>query len=81
MATSQGTITYQSLPKKFPFSSKKAELQPRRFDLGYHVTVLGKYSKNIPHRAPSALDRRQSVSTLKWINDTRQYNPRLYTAY
>ena len=81
MATSQGTITYQSLPKKFPFNPKKSDLQPRRFDLGYHVTVLGKYSKNIPPRAPSALDRRQSVSTLKWINDTRQYNPRLYTAY
>jgi len=81
MSTSQGTTTLQTLPRKFPFNPKKSTLAPRRFDLGYHVTVLGKYSKGIPPRAPSALDRRKSTSTLKWINDTRQYNPTLYTAY
>ena len=43
-------------------------------DLGYHVTVLGKYSKKMPKRQPTALDR-SSFSTVGWMNDTRQFDP------
>ena len=73
--------TYKSKPpKKFPFA-KLGKPIPKKFDLGYHVTVLGKYSKNIPKREPSALDYRQSVSTLKWWDDTTKFNPSYYKAH
>lgn len=66
------------LPKSYPFAKRGKELIPKAFDLGYHVTVLGKYSKRMPKREPSALDRRHSVSTVKWMNDTRQFDPKYY---
>ena len=78
---SQGTLTSSVAPKKFPFAHLKKELIPKpKFDMSYHVTVLGKYSKNIPKRVPSAIDR-SSVSPLKWYNDTRQFNPAYYESH
>jgi hypothetical protein len=76
MSTSIARI--QKLPKSFPFAKRGKQLIPKAFDLGYHVTVLGKYSKKIPKREPSALDLRQSQSTVKWMNDTRKFDPRYY---
>ena len=68
----------QKLPKSFPYAKRGKQMIPKAFDLGYHVTVLGKYSKKIPKREPSALDLRQSQSTVKWMNDTRKFDPRYY---
>ena len=65
------------LPKEFPFAKRGKEMIPKKFDLGYHVTVLGNYSKKIPKRQPSALDR-SSMSTVKWMNDTRKFDPIYY---
>ena len=77
---SQGTTTFQVPVKKFPFAHLRKEseggLIRKPFDLGYHVTVLGKYSKGIPKREPSALDFRKSVSTMPWWTDTRKFNPK-----
>ena len=78
MSTSQAVI--DKLPKSFPFAKRGKEMIPKQFDLGYHVTVLGKYSKKIPKRAPSALDR-SSQSTVKFMNDTRQFDPKYYRAH
>ena len=75
---SQGTRTTSKFPKQFPFAKRGKEMRPKPFDLGYHVTVLGKYSKNIPKREESALDYRKSESSLKFYNDTRKFNPNLY---
>ena len=71
----------QKLPKSFPFAKRGKQMIPKAFDLGYHVTVLGKYSKKIPKREPSALDLRQSQSTVKWMNDTRKFDPIYYRAH
>ena len=76
MSTSQAVI--DKLPKSFPFAKRGKEMIPKQFDLGYHVTVLGKYSKKIPKRESSALDNRVSFSTVGWMNDTRQFDPRYY---
>ena len=76
MSTSQGNVI-DKLPKSFPFAKRGKVMIPKQFDLGYHVTVLGKYSKKIPKREPSALDR-SSQSTVKWMNDTRQFDPLYY---
>ncbi len=79
---SQGNPSLYVAPKKFPFAHlKKSMHPPKTFDMGYHVTVLGKYSKGIPKREPSALDYRRSVSTLKWMNDTRKFNPSYYQSH
>ena len=48
-----------------------------KFDLGYHVTALGKYSKRIPKREISALDRK-STSDLQWFNNTTKINGARY---
>ena len=77
MSTSQGNVI-DKLPKSFPFAKRGKELIPKKFDLGYHVNVLGKYSKKIPKREVSALDFRKSQSTVKWMNDTRKFDPRYY---
>ena len=80
MSTSQGSVK-DVLPKQFPFSNRRKVMIPQsKFDLGYHVTVLGKYSKKIPKREVSALDRR-STSTLKWYNDTTKFNPNYYKSH
>ena len=76
MSTSISRI--QKLPKSFPFAKRGKQLIPKKFDLGYHVTVLGKYSKKIPKREPSALDLRHSQSTVKWMKDTRKFDPGYY---
>lgn len=81
MSTSQGTTTISKPPKKFPYAKLGKEMIPKKFDLGYHVTILGKYSKNIPKRQPSALDYRTSQSTLKWFDDTRQFDPVYYESH
>ena len=73
MSTSQGNVT-DKLPKQFPFAKRGKEMIPKQFDLGYHVTVLGKYSKKMPKRQPTALDR-SSFSTVGWMTDTRQFDP------
>ena len=67
------------LPKQFPFSNRRKVMIPKKFDLGYHVTLLGKYSKKKPKRQPSAIDRK-SASGMYWDNTIR-FNPQLYTAY
>jgi hypothetical protein len=78
---SQGTLTTSIPAKKFPFAHLKKQMIPKpAFDMSYHVTVLGKYSKGLPKRVPSAIDR-SSVSTLKWANDTRQYDPKYYKSH
>ena len=71
--------TIHKPPKKFPFA-KLGKPMPKKFDLGYHVTILGKYSKNIPKRLPSALDHTVENS-LKWWNDTTKYNPNYYKSH
>ena len=81
MSTSQGSVK-DVLPKQFPFSNRRKVMIPQsKFDLGYHVTVLGKYSKKIPKREISALDQRRSTSTLKWYNDTTKFNPSYYKSH
>ena len=72
MSTSQGNVK-DRLPKQFPFAKLGKPIQ-NKFNLGYHVTVLGKYSKKIPNRVPSALDR-SSFSTVQWMNDTTKFRP------
>ena len=67
------------LPKQFPFSNRRKVMIPKQFDLGYHVTMLGKYSKKMPKREPSAIDRK-SETGMYW-DDTRRFNKNLYTAY
>lgn len=79
MSTSQAVIN--KLPKSFPFAKRGKQMIPKQFDLGYHVTVLGKYSKKIPKREPSALDNRVSFSTVGWMNDTRKFDPGYYRAH
>ena len=80
MSTSQGDVK-DVLPKSFPFSNRRKEMfPPTKFNLGYHVDVLGKYSKKIPKREISALDRK-STSTVKWWDDTRQYDPHYYRSH
>ena len=80
MSTSQGSVK-NVLPKQYPFSNRRKEMFPLpKFDLGYHVDVLGHYSKKIPKREISARDR-SSVSSMKFWNDTRKFNPAYYTAY
>ena len=78
MSTSQGSVT-DKLPKSFPFAKRGKEMIPKKFDLGYHVTVLGKYSKKIPKREPSAIDR--SSFSNGYYNDTRQFDPVYYRAH
>jgi hypothetical protein len=75
---STSIVRIQKVPKSFPFAKRGKQMIPKAFDLGYHVTVLGKYSKKIPKREPSALDLRHSQSTVKWMNDTRKFDPRYY---
>mgnify|MGYP001159626503 CR=1 FL=1 len=79
MSTSQGNVI-DKLPKSFPFAKRGKQMIPKQFDLGYHVTVLGKYSKKIPKREPSVVDR-SSFSTVGWMNDTRKFDPRYYRAH
>tara|TARA_B110000495_G_scaffold102937_1_gene88901 strand:+ start:353 stop:586 length:234 start_codon:yes stop_codon:yes gene_type:complete len=66
-------------PKQFPFSNRRKEMFPKKFDIGFHVTVLDKYSKKMPKRQPTALDRK-STTGMYW-NDTRKFNKHLYTRY
>ena len=77
MSTSQ-TVKWK-VPKEFPFSNRRKVMIPQKFDLGYHVTVLDKYSKKMPKRAPTAIDR-SSTTGMYW-NDTRKFNKHLYTSY
>ncbi|MAD47704.1 MAG: hypothetical protein CMH98_22170 [Oceanospirillaceae bacterium] len=77
MSTSQAVK--QTLPKAFPFSNRRKVMFPQKFNMGYHVTMLDKYSKKIPKRQPSALDR-SSATGMYW-NDTRKFNKHLYTSY
>ena len=79
MSTSQAVK--DKLPKEYPFSNRRKQMFPTpKYNLGYHVDVLGKYSKKMPKREISALDRR-STSTVKWWDDTRQYNPHYYRSH
>ena len=71
MSTSQAVI--DKLPKQFPFSNRRKTMFPKQYDLGYHVTVLGKYSKKIPKREQSALDLRHTQTGMYW-NNTAKYN-------
>ena len=79
MSTSQAAA--DKLPKQFPFSNRRKVMIPKKFDLGYHVTVLGKYSKKMPKREPSALDLRTTQSTLKWWDDTTRFSPGYYRSH
>ena len=72
--------TIHKPPKKFPFAKLGTPI-PKKFDLGYHVTILGKYSKNIPKRETSVLDNRTTENTLKWWDDTRKFMPNYYRAH
>ena len=72
MSTSQAVI--DKLPKQFPFSNRRKTMIPKQYDLGYHVTVLGEYSKKIPKREKSALDLRTSQTGMYW-NNTKKYSP------
>ncbi len=74
---SQGTTTKQVPIKQFPFAHLKKEMKPRQFDLGYHVNVLGQYSKKMPKREVSANDR-SSQNIIGWYDDTRKFNPSYY---
>ena len=67
------------LPKSYPFAKRGKVMIPQsKFNLGYHVTMMGKYSKKIPKREISALDVRNYESPMKFWNDTRKFNPQLY---
>ena len=77
MSTSQAR--FDKLPKQLPFASRKSTLTKPKFDMGYHVTVLGKYSKRIPKREISAIDRK-STSDLQWFNNTTKVNGALYSS-
>jgi hypothetical protein len=76
--TSSQTVKWK-VPKKFPFSNRRKVMLPEKFNLGYHVTVLDKYSKKMPKRQPTALDHK-SATGMYW-NDTRKFNKPLYTRY
>ena len=78
MSTSQGDVA-DKLPKQFPFSNRRKEMFPQKFKMGYHVTLLGKYSKKIPKRQPSALDH-GSKTGMYW-NNTIKFNKPYYTSY
>ena len=71
MSTSQAV--YEKLPKQFPFSNRRKIMIPKQYDLGYHVNVLGNYSKKIPKREQSALDLRHTQTGMYW-NNTTKYN-------
>ena len=75
MSTSQAR--FDKLPKQLPFASRKSMLVKPKFDMGYHVNVLGQYSKRIPKREISAIDRK-STSDLQWFNNTTKINGSLY---
>ena len=77
MSTSQAVKA--KFPKEFPFSNRRKVMIPKKFDLGYHVSMLDKYSKKMPKRQPSAIDR-SSATGMYW-NDTRQFNKQFYTSY
>ena len=74
MSTSQAVI--DKFPKQFPFSNRRKTMIPKQYDLGYHVTVLGNYSKKIPKREQSALDLRNSQTGMYWNNTTKFNQPR-----
>ena len=44
-----------------------------KFHMGYHVTVLDQYSKKMPKRQVSALDRSNEHS-MKFWDDTRKFD-------
>ena len=69
MSTSQAVV--DKLPKKFPFSNRRKTMIPQQYDLGYHVDVLGNYSKKIPKREKSALDLRKTQTGMFWDNTTK----------
>jgi hypothetical protein len=72
MSTSQAAI--DKLPKQFPFSNRRKVMIPQgKYNFGYHVDILGKYSKKIPKREKSVLDHRTVQSGMYW-NDTTKYN-------
>ena len=77
MSTSQAVK--DKLPKEFPFAKRGKVMIPQKFNMGFHVTMLDKYSKAMPKRQPSAIDR-SSATGMYW-NDTRKFNKELYTAY
>lgn len=77
MSTSQAVK--DKLPKEFPFAKRGKVMIPQKFNMGFHVTMLDKYSKAMPKRQPSAIDR-SSTTGMYW-NDTRKFNKELYTAY
>ena len=59
-------------PKQYPFSNRPKTMFPvPKYNLAYHVDVLGKYSKKLPKREVTALDRK-SRSGMHW-NDTRKF--------
>ena len=75
MSTSQAAI--DKLPKQFPFSNRRKVMFPQtKFNLGYHVDILGKYSKKMPKREKSALDLRHTQSGMYWNNTTKYNQPR-----
>ena len=79
---SQGTLTTQVPPKKFPFAHLKPSMTvPKPNVFSYHVNVLGKYSKKIPKREESALDNRKSRSTVKWWDNTVKFRPNYYKSH
>ena len=49
---------------------------PQQYNLGYHVNVLGKYSKKMPKREKSALDLRSYQTGMYWNNTTKYSQPR-----
>jgi len=78
MSTSQAVT--DKLPKEFPFSNRRKAMFPvTKFNMGFHVTMLDKYSKAMPKRQPSAIDR-SSTTGMYW-DDTRRFNKPLYTSY
>jgi len=78
MSTSQGNVI-DKLPKQFPFSKRGKVMFPQKFDMGFHVTMLGKYSKKMPKRHPTALDH--SSQTGMYWNNTTKFNKPYYTSY
>ena len=76
MSTSQAAV--DKLPKQFPFAKRGPTMIPKpKFDMHFHVTALNKYSKKIPKREPSVIDR-SSRSALQWWDDTRVLNGAKY---
>ena len=69
----------EKLPKQFPFSKRSKTMFPEKFNMGYHVTMLDKYSKAMPKRQPSALDR--SSQTGMYWDDTRKFNKNYYEGH